>query len=205
MAVPERRDRVERLVLHLNAQGVSPAVVYDHDHIGPWRTNQACWDVVSEASGPDGWGLVLEDDVLLGQSFVARALALLAELDGTEPVTFFSTRPECGRVYEAPDGTRRRQRAPYVRLRGRHFSGTLAMAMRGRVARAGLEWIRSVQGTDQEPSHWSYHGDERWRTYFGGACFVCATPSLVQHDDGGKSVANPQFDHRHRGAVWFEG
>lgn len=201
MAVPERRDRVVSLVQKLVDQGLSPVVVWDHDHRGPWWTNQVAWDVVTNACGPDQWGMVMEDDVKLASNFAARVLTFLAALDGTEPVTFFGKRPECGR---SPNGVY--QRKPFVRMKGRHFTGTLAMAMTKRVALEGLAWIRAKQDANDVPEHWLYHGDERWRSFFWSRFFIVSTPSLVNHDDGGVSIANPHWNGQpRRGAVWFEG
>jgi hypothetical protein len=201
MAVPERRERVVALVDELSRQGLSPVVVWDHEHRGPWWSNLACWDLVTQACGEGQWGLVLEDDIKLGANFVSRALTLLASLDGTEPVTFYSKHACAARSI---DGVR--QRKPFVRMRGRDFTGTLAMAMMRTVALDGLAWIRATQGTPQEPAHWLHHGDERWRSYFGGKHFVVSTPSLVNHDDGGVSIANPHWNgHPRPSARWFEG
>lgn len=194
MAHVSRRNRVRELLKRLDCD---PTVVYDtaapsRDPAQRWATGKRAWEA---ATG--NWHLVLQDDAVVCDDFVARAVRALETVPNRNSVVTFYL----GMGRRAHDVTVRhalaladRDRSGWARLRFCYWG--VAIALPSRIVPGML-----ADGTNPKRNYDTRIG-RHVRDRLGWDC-LAPVPSLVDHDDGGVSLVG--HDAPGRRAARFAG
>jgi hypothetical protein len=98
---PKRVETLGKLRHALTTPGLEAAyttiwVEADHERSGAWAVAKRCWQ--RGIDGDTDWIIVLNDDAMPCEDFVARAKKALAQRDHRDPVCFFTAHSKAGEV-----------------------------------------------------------------------------------------------------------